>query len=94
MALYAQTDTLSTSRKHDVAEAAERKVPGALVPEMIIIVNYSHIVTMEQYQQIKASGDIIKQYTIASHELVGEVRRIMIVETRRKDKYQKLLSGR
>jgi len=58
---------------------------------MIIILNYSQVINMDQYLQIKRNKDIIKEYDIdKKHPESGEVEKIRILESKNKDKYKDL----
>lgn len=77
------------SRDYRLIERNDEKSPyKGLIPEIIILLNYERVITMDQYQIVKGNGDIIKQYTIQNKELIGEVKQVMIVETKNKDRYR------
>jgi hypothetical protein len=63
-------------------DRSERRAAG-LVPPMIIILNYSKVISMEAFLKIK-KADILKRYIIENKPGIGEVEKVMIVETKKK----------
>lgn len=86
-------DTVRTQGKEVLNNARlekeeDRKAPAGMVPPVIIILNYERVIKPQELANIKKT-DIAKQYFIENKLGVGEVERVMIVETRDRNKYKK-----
>lgn len=59
------------------------------VPAHMIILNYTKVISMTEYQKVKGNGDIIKEYVITrKFPEAAEVESVRIVESKNKDKYK------
>lgn len=86
-------DTAKTQGKEVLNNATLEQKAGkessvGMIPAVIIILNYDRVIKPAELAKIDKS-DILKQYYIENKLGTGEVEKVMIVETRSKEKYRK-----